>query len=243
MTAIKVTWLPILITLAAALLTWFGVVPLPKWVWTVVGTFLTIIVLLFTIARNARKLEGTGLLASYNTSIEGCRQETKFSVRVGGGDVIYFRLYVENTGAKVLRNCTATLFGMEKDGVSLGYGETTPLIWTTTNGDITSLDIQGKNHAFSNVIRAFPSGSGGESKPESVRDALEQALENIGAEVVTGIATLKSVTNKHKISENGKYTLKVKLSSDEGAAKMYDVIFNWTGDWKTAEMSCHAVNT
>jgi hypothetical protein len=173
---------------------------------------------------------------------DGCRKKTQFSVHVGGGDVIYFRLNVQNAGGNTLKNCRAFLIGMKKNGAPLEYGERTPLVWAGPKATDEQIDIQARSDTFLDLVRAFRSGSGGGQDFETSEQAVRAAIENVGAEIVTGNVFLKSVSGHHKFSEPGQYALTVRISSDDTTSITKEILFDYTGNWETSELKCYEAN-
>lgn len=237
-TALKITILPLLATFMTFIASKFPKFGVPKNAWWVVGFILAIVILLFVVSRKLRKLENPNIKIDHHSSIEGCRQGTKVNTIDGNVPTIYLRLRVENTGGRVIKNCVAYLVGMEKDGEALNYGERTPLIWSGPKPIEGKIDIQGKADNFLDLVTVGQEWVpallpiGGDSIYEKPRE------RKMHARVVTGKDELASVFHLHRFSENGKYTLIVRFSSDEGMSIIKKVVFHWEGDPETMEMFC-----
>jgi hypothetical protein len=208
-TSVKISIVPII----GLVISWLT---LPRWVTPISSFVLIFIVLLFTTARRARRLETPNLKAEFNPKLNGCRVKTMTNNAHGNEPLIYFRPHIENISGELLTRCKATLFAMRKDGVDQGYSERTPLFWGGIKGTDEGIDLQGGEDIFLDLI-----SSG-----------------NYGAHI-PGDKVLKSVSKLHKFEDPGVYELDVRFSASPSISIDKTFYFKWTGNYKTAELSDH----
>lgn len=126
--------------------------------WAVISI---VVVAPFSLWRKRREWENA-LLVTFNTTVSGCRVETRFS---SGEPVAYYRLWVRPPPGQIRKNCTGNLVDVMApyptlgSWVSIWSPERLRLTWATSTLETqTSIDLVDDTGEFLDVFAVTASG-------------------------------------------------------------------------------------
>lgn len=172
--------------------------------------------LLFVIAKNAKELEEPKFELSL--PYKGLSQ-TPVSSPAGSGTANYIRLCVETTSGVAVKNCSASIVGIEKrkpedsDFIKLDFTDRVELEWSHSN--------------HTKVIVLNP------LEPMYIAIARASTLDNS-----LRFETPQDLPNKYGdfLSDNAVYRFKVRVTGD-GVSKLISIDVDWKGNWDTISVS------
>ena len=160
------------------------------------------------------------LRMSCHPKIPGCVKETRFTrERIPTN---FFRVRVEAVGAQSIKNCTAILTSIEKDGTARWGGDSAKMTFAQgEQPDTFAKTIRNKAPEFFDVLAVT---SKGEMFPGTY-DANH------------GRWWPYHPTLPEIFSEHGDYIIAVAVSGDDVPTETATLKFRWTGNWQTSSLT------
>ncbi len=175
---------------------------------------------LLEVFRSDLTLPAPQLRMSCHSKIPGCVKETRFTrERIPTN---FFRVRVEADGAQSIKNCTAILTSIEKDGRTRWGGDSAKITFAQgEQPDTFAKTIRCKAPEFFDVLAVTCKG-----------EMFPGTYDTIHGRWWPYHPSLPEI-----FSEHGDYIIAVAVSGDDVPTETATLKFNWTGNWQTSSLT------